>query len=317
VLFGRRNAYLRRTGIAPHDGLCSADIMILHPKENVISSEFLPFFINSDYFFDVAINLSTGSIMQRVMYSRIKDIEFQIPSLEEQKQLAKILWAFENTKQVYKKLIAQTDDVKQAKFMEMFGDPEINPKGWQTKRIEEVAECISGLSYKKENVSSQGVIVLRSGNVLNYRLDFNDIVRVNCYIPDDLFVRDNDILMSTANTFTYLGKTALIKDINEEMTFGTFMSVIRSEIFTYLFNFFQTNFFRDKVSSVSSGAFSHLVTLPNNFILGFSIPIPPLDIQQEFAEFTENIDNFRQSIETSLTSLESTMKEFIGRIYVQ
>jgi len=116
VLFGRRNAYLRRTGIAPHDGLCSADIMILYPKEDVITQDFLPFFLSSDYFFDIAERYSAGSIMQRVMWSRIKDVEFCIPPLSEQRKLAELLWAANTAREAYKNLLKLTDALVKSRF---------------------------------------------------------------------------------------------------------------------------------------------------------------------------------------------------------
>ena len=116
VLFGRRNAYLRRTGIAPHDGLCSADIMILYPKENIITKEFLPFFVSSDYFFDIAERYSAGSIMQRVMWNRIKDVEFSLPPIVEQRNLADLLWAINSTREAYKKLLDLTEELVKSRF---------------------------------------------------------------------------------------------------------------------------------------------------------------------------------------------------------
>ena len=62
ILFGKRNAYLRRASIAPHDGLFSAHGMVLRPNERVVSRKLFPFFICSDYFFDAAIRISIGSL---------------------------------------------------------------------------------------------------------------------------------------------------------------------------------------------------------------------------------------------------------------
>ena len=66
LLFGRRNTYLKRAAIAPHDGLFSAHGMILHPNTDVIDIDFFPFFIASDYFMDAAIRISVGSLSPTV-----------------------------------------------------------------------------------------------------------------------------------------------------------------------------------------------------------------------------------------------------------
>ena len=82
VLFGKRNAYLRRTAIAPHDGLFSAHGMILKPNEKIVDKNFFPMFISSDYFFDVAIKISVGSLSPTVNWRDLARQEFKLPPLE-------------------------------------------------------------------------------------------------------------------------------------------------------------------------------------------------------------------------------------------
>lgn len=118
VLFGKRNAYLRRAAIAPHDGAFSAHGMVFRPKENVIAKEFFPLFIASDYFFDAAIRISVGSLSPTVNWKDLKKIEFTIPTISEQKKLSEILWAMNNTKEAYNRLINLTDDLVKSQFIE-------------------------------------------------------------------------------------------------------------------------------------------------------------------------------------------------------
>ena len=92
VLFGRRNTYLKRAAIAPHDGLFSAHGMILRPREKVIDPVFFPFFILSDKFMDAAIRISVGSLSPTVNWKDLKELEFELPPIERQKELAEVLW---------------------------------------------------------------------------------------------------------------------------------------------------------------------------------------------------------------------------------
>lgn len=120
VLLGKRNAYLRRAAIAPHDGLFSAHGMILRPKENVIDKDFFPFFIASDYFFDEVIRISVGGLSPTVNWRDLKELEFNLPSLSEQKVLADKLWAAYEVKQSYLKMIEATQGMVKSQFIEMF-----------------------------------------------------------------------------------------------------------------------------------------------------------------------------------------------------
>ena len=119
VLFGKRRAYLKKVAISPIDGVFSAHGMVLRPKEKVICKEFLPFFISSDYFLNEAIRISVGGLSPTINWKDIKEIEFNLPSIDEQKRLAVKLWAAYEVKQSYKKMIDAIDNLVEAKFVDM------------------------------------------------------------------------------------------------------------------------------------------------------------------------------------------------------
>ena len=118
VLFGRRRAYQKKVAIAPFDGIFSAHGMVLRPIESVISKEFFPFFISSDYFLDAAIKISVGSLSPTINWRDLAKLEFQIPSLEEQEAISSILWAMNRLKVAYTNLLQQADALVQSQFVE-------------------------------------------------------------------------------------------------------------------------------------------------------------------------------------------------------
>ena len=119
ILFGRRNTYLRRAAIAPHDGIFSAHGMIFRPKTDVIDPEYFPFFISSNYFMDAAIRISVGSLSPTVNWKTLKELEFDIPSLEEQRKNAELLASINETKEAYQELLLQTDNLVKSQFIEV------------------------------------------------------------------------------------------------------------------------------------------------------------------------------------------------------
>lgn len=130
VLFGRRRAYQKKVAIAPFDGIFSAHGMVLRPIESVISKEFFPFFISSDYFLDAAIKISVGSLSPTINWRDLAKLEFQIPTLEEQEVLSGILWAMNRLKVAYTNLLQQADALVQSQFVEMFGELGKDDHGW-------------------------------------------------------------------------------------------------------------------------------------------------------------------------------------------
>ena len=144
VLFGRRNTYLRRAAIAPHAGIFSAHGMIFRPKTQVIDPEYFPFFISSNYFMDAAIRISVGSLSPTVNWKTLKELEFDLPSLEEQRKNAALLKSINETKEAYQELLIQTDNLVKSQFIEMFGDIENNAKGYPVKCISDFADLFAG-----------------------------------------------------------------------------------------------------------------------------------------------------------------------------
>ena len=81
VLFGKRRAYQKKVGIAPFDGIFSAHGMVLRPREEVITKEYFPLFISSDYFLNEAIRISVGSLSPTVNWKDLKDLELSVWSI--------------------------------------------------------------------------------------------------------------------------------------------------------------------------------------------------------------------------------------------
>ena len=130
VLFGKRRAYQKKVAIAPFDGIFSAHGLVLRPKTDVIDPGFFPLFIASDYFLDAAIKISVGSLSPTINWRDLKELEFDLPSIPVQQKLAKVLWAINDTKGAYQKLILETDELVKSQFIEMFGRPGQDDKGW-------------------------------------------------------------------------------------------------------------------------------------------------------------------------------------------
>jgi len=93
IIFGRRRAYQRKLAIAEFDGICSAHAMVLRAKPKNILPEFLPFFLHSDMFMERVIGISVGSLSPTINWKTLREEEFSLPPLDEQKCIAEILWA--------------------------------------------------------------------------------------------------------------------------------------------------------------------------------------------------------------------------------
>lgn len=99
-----------------------------------------PMFIKSDYFLDAAIKISVGSLSPTINWRDLKELKFELPSLEKQRKLAEVLWAIYDMKDKYKKLILATDELVKSQFIEMFGELGKDQKGWGLTTLDECCE---------------------------------------------------------------------------------------------------------------------------------------------------------------------------------
>ena len=162
ILFGRRRAYLKKAAIADFDGICSGDITVIEAIPGKVDPMLLPFIIQNDRLFDYAISHSAGGLSPRVKWADLADYEFDLPSLEEQRRLADKLWAAYELKEAYKKMIAATDEMVKAQFIEMFCSTKTNYKKY---KLNEIASILSGFAFKSEKYTDQGVRIIRIVNV--------------------------------------------------------------------------------------------------------------------------------------------------------
>ena len=159
VLLGRRRVYLKKAVVAPCDGICSGDITVIESTGGILP-ELLPFVIQNDRFFDYAMQGSAGSLSPRVKWEHLKNYEFSLPPLAEQKVLADKLWAAYRLKESYKKLLAATEEMVKSQFIEMFGGG-----NWPQKTLGEVGSFTRGGGFLKSDFVEHGIPCIHYGQI--------------------------------------------------------------------------------------------------------------------------------------------------------
>jgi type I restriction enzyme, S subunit len=101
IIYGRRRAYQRKVGVAEFEGICSAHALVLRVREETVLKEFLPFFMQSDAFFERALSISVGSLSPTINWKTLALQEFALPPKDEQRRIADILWAADEAIESY------------------------------------------------------------------------------------------------------------------------------------------------------------------------------------------------------------------------
>ena len=176
------------------------------------------------------------------------------------------------------------------------------PKGWEWTRIRNISQSYIGLTYSPTDVSSRGTIVLRSSNIQDGKIVLNDVVRVSKEISKKLQVEKNDIIICARNGSAKLvGKSAVVTDVTEPMTFGAFMAICKTALYQYVSIFLQSDLFFSQLRGVSGTTTINQLT-QNNFN-DFWIPIPPANEQKRIVEKLQNVSPFIERYSKSQETL--------------
>ena len=262
VLLGRRRVYLRKAVIAPVDGICSGDITVIEAIPGKILPELLPFVIQNDKFFDYAVQGSAGSLSPRVKWEHLKKYSFELPSIDEQKELANKLWAAYRLKESYKKLLSATDEMVKSQFIEMFGEP------YPHEAWENCLTITNGKKYPDEYLETGAYPICGSGGIMGY--GDHKLCSKNTTILGRKGNIHSPIYMDTDY---WIVDTAFSLDVDCEK--------LHPKYFYYwciLFDFTKYN---------KQGV---LPSLTKNDLLKIEMPIPPLDKQIEFVQILEQAD---------------------------
>ena len=299
VLFGKRNAYLRRAAIAPHDGAFSAHGMIFRPREAVVDKDFFPLFIASDYFFDTAIRISVGSLSPTVNWSDLKNQEFELPDLDTQRKLSKVLWSLNDTKEAYKKLIAATDELVKSQFMEMFGDPVTNEKGWPIVRLDSVADIRIGpfgsLLHKEDYIEGGHALVNPS-----HIIDGKIVPDQELTVSDEKYnllstyqLEKGDVVLGRRGE---MGRCAVVTVSG--MLCGTGSMIIRpnGKIRPYfLQRMLASPSFRKVIENKAVGVTMMNINVP--IVSSLMLPLLPASLQDEYIAFVQQSDKSKFAIQ--------------------
>lgn len=184
---------------------------------------------------------------------------------------------------------------------------------WKSKKLEEVGSVINGLTYSPDDIHDEGILVLRSSNVKENQLSFNDNVYVNTdnYNP----VRENDILICVRNgSRNLIGKNALITKEAEGVAFGAFMSVYRSELNKFVFQLFATDTYY-KIIQENLGA--TINSINNSDLKKFEFFFPLKEEQDKIADFLYLVDNKINKLTKKKALLEQYKKGIMQKIFNQ
>ena len=240
------------------------------------------------------------------------------PPLEEQKRIADILDKASNLIDLRKQQLEKMDLLIKSKFIEMFGDPVTNPKGWEIQRIEELCEAIfGGGTPSKSNAEyydgdipwvtskdMKSILISDSIDHINDKAVLNSSAK---YIPKQslLMVIRSGILKHTLP----IGINTRVVTINQDMKAFIPNANINVWVMFYTFKMHEKSLLNN-VRAVTAD------NIEFSIIRNLMVPVPSLELQNQFAEFVEQVEKqkvvMQQSLEKMEMNYKALMQEYFG-----
>ena len=310
ILVARRNVYLKRASVVYFDGLTSGDSIVLRAKDETVG-RILPFILNTSEFWEYADQYSDGTMSKRLSPKMLKSYEFDLPDDEELPRLADLLWAAVDTKTAYEELLIKTDELVKSQFIEMFGDPYINDKGWETREFAKLCSAIGdGLHGTPEYDDNGPYPFINGNNLRENKIEITSETRkVGSEMYDKYFIEldETTVLLSINGT---LGKTALYD--GEEVILGK--SACYSKVGPlldreFVLAVFLSDAFQQYMQDNCTG------TTIKNFGLkalrNYPMIVPPMEEQKRYVEFMRQSDKSKLELQQAIASTDNLMKAIL------
>jgi len=309
VLLMSRNPHLRKAGVVDFEGICSDVSYVCRTKdEQVLLQRYLPFIFQTDHFWDFAESNKKGSTNFFLNWSDFERYEFELPGIEVQKKATELLWAATDTKYSYIKLLNQTDELVKSQFIEMFGDPIENDRGWETEPLSEVAPVTVADIPEAEEYwwLNLDMIEPNSGRLIEkIWTKAEDIGKSTTTF--------NDSMVLYSKLRPYLNKVIVPDGYGYATTELVTLKPDENKLNKYfLSSLLRGDEFVKYANDISGGA--QMPRMPMKALRKFPCILPPLELQEKFVRFVGRSEESKKEITQSIESVNSLIKTMMTQL---
>ncbi|MGL1099702.1 restriction endonuclease subunit S [Vibrio vulnificus] len=327
ILIARMPDPIGRACIFPDIGqecVTVVDVCVVRPNSEQVDNKWLMHMINSRLFNNQILNFVTGTTRQRISRGNLAKLSVKLPPLDEQKRIAAILDKADAIRQKRKQAIALADEFLRSVFLEMFGDPVTNPKGWEVKPLSELIMKGDKINYgivQPGDHVEDGIAIVRVGDIKDGSIDKSKLKRVARSIDEkhskSRLIGDEILITCVGAT---VGKVALADEslsgfntvraltrirLNEEVN--------RSFVFRYLQSPFIQGYFQSQLRTVGQP------TLNGKQIGETPILLPNLNMQREFLQLSDMAQTAKDLSNSQLIEADNmfnalSQKAFSGQL---
>ena len=283
-------------------------VAVLHPKNDVCLPRFLMYALRGKRTY--IENRAKGVAQKGIYLKEVSDIDIYIPDISNQEIIINKLDKVNAVIKFRQEELLALDNLIKARFVEMFGDPYVNPLKWKKLKIKDAVtiEPQNGL-YKPQSdyvTDGSGIPILRIDGFYDGMVtDFASLKRLKCSETERqrYLLLEDDIVINRVNSIEYLGKCAHIKDLLEDTVYESNMMRMHfdPEYYNpvYICKLLCSQFIYDQIVNHAKKSVNQ-ASINQKDVLDFNIYQPPLDLQNEFADFIQQVDKSKVAIQKAL-----------------
>lgn len=261
----------------------------------------------------------TGSTFKAINKQILCEMKIPLPPLEEQRRIAATLDTVSEILKLRKVQLAELDDLVKSQFIEMFGDPVMNPMGWTIEPLSDHLKIIGGYAFKSTGFLEKGIPVLRIGNINagSFRdvnlvfWDYDESLKRYLLYPGDLVISltgtvgkddyGNVCVLGSEYSRYYLNqrnaKLELSKTLNKN----------------YIVALLKVPEVKARLTDISRGV--RQANISNSDILNLEVPVPPISLQNQFDAFVQQVDKSKFEIQKGLEEIETLQKALMQEYF--
>ncbi|MDD1524848.1 restriction endonuclease subunit S [Riemerella anatipestifer] len=295
----------------------SGNAMALDGLSSKVDIKFLFYYLKQRGFDDVM----SGGVQKQITKVGLEKVEIPLPPLVEQQAIAEKLDQAQKIIDLNEAEVARYDKLAQALFIDMFGDPVQNPKGWEMKKLGEITNKIgSGATPRggKESYKEEGIALIRSMNVYDNRFFYKDLAFIDSAQADKLknvCVEENDILFNITGASicrsTIVPKDVLPARVNQHVSIIRMKKSVATPLFVN--HLLISASVKRSLLNIGSGGGAIMQAITKQGLEDFEIILPPITLQNEFAKRIEQIEILKnqaqQELEQSKNLFQSLLQE--------
>jgi type I restriction enzyme S subunit len=308
---------LGKAAINNIDLAINQDLRALIPKQPVDSLYLLHSMLGLA---EIIEQNGSGATVKGITQAKLAELQIPLPPLAEQKRIAAILDAADALRAKRREALALLDTLLQSTFLEMFGDPVTNPKGWDVQKSGKIFLHPPRIGTII-SATDQGILVVRVGEIGSSRIAFERCGRVNIQYKDLLkykLEQGDTVIARAIGSKNQLGKASFFDGFNEVVVIDSHVMRLRPNP-----SVCNSIWFYSLLSSVrgkelilkAGGATAVQFNINTKQASSLPIPLPPLELQKKFAAVVESIEAQKERMRGHLAGLDALFSSLQDRAF--